>query len=95
MSPGEREGRPGKDALEISQPRLALDSSSLPRVVSADAYLVVGVRGRLRAVLLVRCPYCSAVHQHGAAATFSSGRRQASCHGGRYVVHAAVLEVAA
>lgn len=70
--------------------RPAADTIVTPRgpwQVFATVHYVVGKRGRLRALLIVRCVYCRQDHQHTAAADFVSGRRTASCAGGRYVVH--------
>lgn len=57
--------------------------------VWAQVFYVVGTRGRLRCVLLVRCGFCRAMHQHTAKADFINGQRKASCGQGRYLVHAA------
>lgn len=59
----------------------------------ATVYRVVGVRGRLRSVIVVnRCPWCSRAHTHTGKPDFTAGKRTASCHGGRYLVHAGVVD---
>lgn len=68
------------------------DLRHAPSAVLATSYEVVGTRGLRRAVLIVECPFCGCCHQHSAAAPFDAGRRTASCHQGRYVVFASVLE---
>jgi hypothetical protein len=66
-----------------------------PLNVWAHGVLAVGTRGRCRLVLIVpRCPYCPGhrPHVHNAPPTFTSGKRTASCRGGKYVVHVGTLE---
>ncbi len=59
----------------------------------ATVYRVRGVRGRLRSVLVVAsCPWCRCSHVHTGKADFTVGKRTASCHGGRYLVHTGFLE---
>ncbi len=59
----------------------------------ATVYRVRGVRGRLRSVLVVAtCPWCRCSHVHTGKPDFLVGKRTASCHGGRYLVHTGVLE---
>jgi hypothetical protein len=56
--------------------------------VFAHGYYVVGTRGRCRLVLVVaRCPWCGRPHAHNGKPDFITGKRTASCHEGRYVVH--------
>ena len=58
-----------------------------PWHTTAYAYRVVGVRGRERLALVVAaCPFCRSSHMHSAVVDFTSGKRTADCHGGRYVV---------
>ena len=54
--------------------------------------LLRGTRGRRRLVLLVCCPFCDLWHVHSAVHDFTSGKRTAACHQGRYVVHVGALE---
>lgn len=73
---------PTADLRQIAPGRTA------PIHVWAHGYLVVGTRGRCRLLLVVAaCVFCGRSHQHGAAPTFTSGKRLAACHEGRYVVH--------
>lgn len=59
----------------------------------ATVYRVVGTRGRRRSVILVaNCPWCREPHLHTGKPDFVSGKRTASCHQGRYLVHTGVLE---
>ena len=59
----------------------------------ATVYRVVGTRGRLRSVIVVsRCPWCARPHVHSGKPDFDSGKRTATCHGGRYLVHTGALE---
>jgi hypothetical protein len=59
----------------------------------ATVFRVVGTRGRIRSVIVVRrCPWCSRSHVHTGKPDFVSGKRTASCHAGRYLVHTGVLE---
>jgi hypothetical protein len=59
----------------------------------ATVFRVVGTRGRIRSVIVVgRCPWCSRPHVHTGKPDFVNGRRTASCHAGRYLVHTSVLE---
>lgn len=61
--------------------------------VYAVAYFIVGTRGRCRLVLIVaRCCFCGRAHAHNAPTDFLAGRRKASCHLGRYVVHVGAVE---
>jgi hypothetical protein len=69
-----------------------------PVNVWAHAYLVVGTRGRCRLVLVVpSCVFCGRPHAHNGRPDFITGKRTASCHEGRYVVHVGTVagEVAA
>ncbi len=65
-----------------------------PLHVFAHGYIVVGTRGRCRLVMIVpRCPFCQGrPHVHNGKPTFTVGKRTASCHGGRYVVHLGTIE---
>ncbi len=39
-------------------------------------------------MVVARCPFCGGrPHVHNGKPTFTVGKRTASCHGGRYVVH--------
>jgi hypothetical protein len=59
----------------------------------ATVYRVVGTRGRARSVIVVgSCPWCSRPHVHSGKPDFESGKRTASCHAGRYLVHVGALE---
>jgi hypothetical protein len=59
----------------------------------AVVYRVVGTRGRPRSVIVVcRCPWCGRPHVHSGKPDFTAGKRTASCHGGRYLVHTGALE---
>jgi hypothetical protein len=59
----------------------------------ATVFRVVGTRGRIRSVIVVaRCPWCSRPHVHTGKPDFTTGKRTASCHAGRYLVHTGVLE---
>lgn len=59
----------------------------------ATVYRVVGTRGRRRSVIVVAaCPFCEAPHVHTGKPDFDEGKRTASCHGGRYLVHTRLLE---
>lgn len=49
-------------------------------------FIIRGSRGRDRALIVVRCPYCSADHSHSGKADFVQGKRRASCYLGRYTV---------
>lgn len=101
--PGDDERRPVRSGETSS--RLASQSqcdTNLGRSASrhgddinvyAVAYFVVGTRGRCRLVLIVaRCCFCGRAHAHNAPTDFLAGRRKASCHLGRYVVHVGAVE---
>ncbi len=61
--------------------------------VWAHIYLAVGTRGRCRSVIIVpSCFYCGRPHVHSGKPDFTVGKRQASCHEGRYIVHAGTVE---
>ncbi len=108
MSPGDDERRPWQGAGSSS--RLAGQEQrttgsvrngaggAAPINVWAHAYLVVGTRGRCRLVLVVpSCVFCGRPHAHNGRPDFTAGKRTASCHEGRYVVHLGTVagEVAA
>lgn len=60
---------------------------------TATVFRVVGTRGRIRSVIIVtRCPWCRRPHVHTGKPDFVAGKRTASCHAGRYLVHTSVLE---
>jgi hypothetical protein len=92
-NPGERLTSYGTPADRQNAARRAA-----PINVWAHGYLVVGTRGRCRLVLVVpACVFCGRPHAHNGRPDFITGKRTASCHEGRYVVHVGTVagEVAA
>lgn len=72
---------------------MSVRSADAPVQVWAHGYLVVGTRGLCRLVLVVaRCPFCCRPHAHNGKPDFAIGKRRASCHEGRYVVHLGTVE---
>lgn len=104
MAPGTSEAGPRhRDRPTAESPDAKLNTNGTPRPrhspaatplnVWAHAYLVVGWRGRCRMVLVVACcPYCKRPHSHTGKPDFLTGRRTASCHQGRYLVHVGTVE---
>jgi hypothetical protein len=103
VNPGNDEGRPRQGDQSSSSSANQMQDTTIPRQrdsrhaeplnVWAHAYLVVGWRGRCRMVLVVaRCPYCKRPHSHTGKPDFLTGKRTASCHLGRYVVHVGTVE---
>lgn len=99
--PGHSRGGPlTTDRPSAENPGEKFTSESTPAIgqspvwhAVATVYRVRGVRGRLRSVLVVAtCPWCRCSHVHTGKPDFLVGKRTASCHGGRYVVHTGVLE---
>lgn len=102
MSPGNGKGRPRQgDPIpsnvqnldnEQGTPTRRRNAGTSPLNVFAHGYLVVGTRGRCRLVLVVAsCPYCHRPHAHNGRPDFATGKRQASCHEGRYIVHVGTI----
>lgn len=92
MRPRNDERRPGQGGASSGRP--SQRRATYPAWHAfATVYRVVGTRGRQRSVIVVdRCPYCRLPHVHTGKPDFDQGKRTASCHAGRYLVHTHVLE---
>ena len=85
-----RPGGGGESSSSLARPLQSTPQRRQDDVwhATADVYRVLGVRGRSMSVIVVeRCPFCRCRHVHSGKIHFGIGKRTASCHRGKYLVH--------